>query len=162
MYEAITAGDKDFTALITKMKEAGVDLIYLGGYHTEAGLITRQAREQGLNAQHDVGRRAGRRAVLGDHRRDRPGHADDLRPDPRKNEAAAAASSPSSRPQGYDPEGYTLYTYAAIQAWAAGGREGRLDRSRGGRRGAAQQPVRDRARHDRASTRRATSRTRAT
>src|SRR5687768_5476581 len=45
MYEAITAGDKDFTALITKMKEAGVDLIYLGGYHTEAGLIARQAKE---------------------------------------------------------------------------------------------------------------------
>ena len=51
MYEAITAGDKDFTALITKMKEAGVDLIYLGGYHTEAGLIARQAREQGFNAR---------------------------------------------------------------------------------------------------------------
>ena len=48
MYEAITAGDKDFTALITKLKQAGVDLIYLGGYHTEAGLITRQAHEQGL------------------------------------------------------------------------------------------------------------------
>ena len=50
MYEAITAGDKDFTALVTKMKEAGVDLIYHGGYHTEAGLIVRQAREQGFNA----------------------------------------------------------------------------------------------------------------
>ena len=51
MYEAITAGDKDFTALITKLKEAGVDLIYLGGYHTEAGLITRQSHEQGLTAK---------------------------------------------------------------------------------------------------------------
>jgi branched-chain amino acid transport system substrate-binding protein len=50
MYEAITAGDKDFTALITKMKNAGVDLIYLGGYHTEAGLIARQAKEQGIDA----------------------------------------------------------------------------------------------------------------
>src|SRR5918996_4005169 len=47
MYEAITAGDKDFTALITKMKQAGVDVIYLGGYHTEAGPITPQAPEQG-------------------------------------------------------------------------------------------------------------------
>ena len=48
MYEAITAGDKDFTALITKLKQAGVELIYIGGYHTEAGLIVRQAHEQGL------------------------------------------------------------------------------------------------------------------
>ena len=28
MYEAITAGDKDFTALVSKMKQASIDLIY--------------------------------------------------------------------------------------------------------------------------------------
>jgi branched-chain amino acid transport system substrate-binding protein len=36
LYEAITQGDKDFSALVTKMKGAGVQLIYHGGYHTEA------------------------------------------------------------------------------------------------------------------------------
>ena len=71
MYEAITAGDKDFTALITKMKQAGVDLIYLGGYHTEAGLITRQAREQGLDAIMMSGDALVDRRVLVDHRRHR-------------------------------------------------------------------------------------------
>ena len=50
MYEAITQGDKDFTALVSKMKAAGIDAMYLGGYHTEAGLLVRQSREQGLNA----------------------------------------------------------------------------------------------------------------
>jgi len=51
MYEAYTAGEKDYSALVSKMKGAGVDVFYLGGYHTEAGLMVRQAREQGYNVQ---------------------------------------------------------------------------------------------------------------
>jgi branched-chain amino acid transport system substrate-binding protein len=50
VYEGITAGDKDFSALIAKMKEAGVSLVYYGGLHTEAGLIMRQMADQGLKA----------------------------------------------------------------------------------------------------------------
>ena len=38
-------------------------------------------------------------------------------PDPRKNPAAAAVVQ-KFRAQKYEPEGYTLYTYGAIQAWA--------------------------------------------
>jgi len=50
MYEVVAQGDKDFSALISKMKEANIDVIYYGGYQTEAGLIVRQARDQGLKA----------------------------------------------------------------------------------------------------------------
>ena len=51
MYEAYTAGEKDYSAIISKMKAAGIDVFYLGGYHTEAGLMVRQAREQGYGVQ---------------------------------------------------------------------------------------------------------------
>ncbi len=117
MYEAITAGDKDFTALITKMKQAGVDVIYLGGYHTEAGLITRQASEQGLEAVMMSGD-----ALVTDEYWSITGDTGQgtimtFSPDPRKNEVAAPVVA-EFEAQGYDPEGYTLYTYAAIQAWA--------------------------------------------
>ncbi len=47
MYEAYTAQEKDYTAIVSKMKAAGIDVFYIGGYHTEAGLMIRQAREQG-------------------------------------------------------------------------------------------------------------------
>ena len=50
MNEAINAGEKDYTALVSKLKDAGVDAVYFGGYHPEAGLILKQMREQGLNA----------------------------------------------------------------------------------------------------------------
>jgi branched-chain amino acid transport system substrate-binding protein len=117
MYEAITAGDKDFTALITKMKRAGVDLIYLGGYHTEAGLITRQAHEQGIDATMMSGD-----ALVTDEYWSITGDTGQgtlmtFSPDPRKNQMAQPIVQEFEE-QGYDPEGYTLYTYAAIQAWA--------------------------------------------
>ena len=51
VFEGITAGDKDFSALIAKLRQAGVDFVYYGGYHPELGLILRQAGEQGLDVR---------------------------------------------------------------------------------------------------------------
>jgi branched-chain amino acid transport system substrate-binding protein len=117
MYEAITAGDRDFTALIARMQQADIDLIYLGGYHTEAGLIVRQARERGLEARlvsGDALITTEYWAITGESGQ---GTLMTFGPDPRKN-AAAQLVVQDFKDQGYDPEGYTLYTYAAIQVWA--------------------------------------------
>lgn len=46
--EAITAGDKDFSALTSRLKAENVDVIYFGGYHPEAGLIARQLSDLGV------------------------------------------------------------------------------------------------------------------
>lgn len=51
LYEGLNAGDKDYNALITKLKRANVDFVYFGGYHPEMGLLLRQARQAGLKAQ---------------------------------------------------------------------------------------------------------------
>jgi branched-chain amino acid transport system substrate-binding protein len=51
IFEGINAGDSDYSAVITKLKAAGVDFVYFGGYHPEMGLLLRQGREQGLKAQ---------------------------------------------------------------------------------------------------------------
>lgn len=51
MFEGVTAGDKDFSALIAKLKKEGIDFVYYGGYHPELGLILRQSKEKGFNAQ---------------------------------------------------------------------------------------------------------------
>ena len=51
VFEGITAGDKDFSSLISKLRQAGVDFVYYGGYHPELGLILRQSAEQGLNVR---------------------------------------------------------------------------------------------------------------
>src|SRR6516165_9990822 len=118
MYEAITQGDKDFTALISKMKQENIDVIYYGGYQTEAGLIVRQARDQGLKAQF-----IGADALVTEEFWKISGPAGEgtlmtFPPDPR-NVPAAKTVVDRFTAEGYNPEGYTLYTYAAIQAFAA-------------------------------------------
>jgi len=118
MYEAITQGDKDFSALISKMKQANIDVIYFGGYQTEAGLIVRQARDQGLRAQ-----LIGADALVTEEFWKITGAAGEgtlmtFPPDPRSVPAAKAVVD-KFMAEGYNPEGYTLYTYAAIQAFAA-------------------------------------------
>jgi len=118
MYEAITQGDKDFSALISKMKQANIDAIYFGGYQTEAGLIVRQAHDQGLRAQF-----IGADALVTEEFWKISGPAGEgtlmtFPPDPR-NVPAAKAVVDKFMAEGYNPEGYTLYTYAAIQAFAA-------------------------------------------
>ena len=46
----IRPGERDYSRIVSRLKQAGIDVIYIGGYHTEAGLIIRQAKEQGMNA----------------------------------------------------------------------------------------------------------------
>ena len=51
LFEGINAGDKDFSSMISKLKQAGVDFVYYGGYHPELGLLLRQASEKGLSVK---------------------------------------------------------------------------------------------------------------
>jgi branched-chain amino acid transport system substrate-binding protein len=116
MYEAVSQGDKDFTALISKMKQARIDVIYYGGYHTEAGLMIRQAREQGLNATLVSGDALVTQEYWSITGKAGEGTIMTFDADPRKNPVAKPVVD-KFKAQGYDPEGYTLYTYAAIQAY---------------------------------------------
>ena len=50
LYEGINLGEKDLSALVSKIKAAGADLVYWGGLHTEGGLLVRQLRDQGVKA----------------------------------------------------------------------------------------------------------------
>jgi branched-chain amino acid transport system substrate-binding protein len=114
--ESITAGEKDYTALVTKLKQANVDLVYLGGYHTEAGLIVRQMRSQGMKAVLMGGDALVTQEYWQITGEDGAGTLMTFSPDPRKNPAAAEVVK-KFRAAGNEPEGYVLYTYAAMQAW---------------------------------------------
>ena len=46
--DGINHGDKDFSALISKLKRENIDFIYYGGYHPELALIMRQANAVGF------------------------------------------------------------------------------------------------------------------
>jgi branched-chain amino acid transport system substrate-binding protein len=115
--ETIAPGQDEYYALTSRMQAAGVEVLFLGGYHREAGLIFRQARDRGYDLQliansamalEDFPMIAG------------PGLEGTL---------MAAMTYTGDRPQakdvvgqfhaqGYEPLGYTLYAYAAVQVWA--------------------------------------------
>jgi branched-chain amino acid transport system substrate-binding protein len=51
LFEGVTAGDKDFSALIAKLKKEDVDFVYFGGYHPEMGVLLRQSAENNFSAR---------------------------------------------------------------------------------------------------------------
>jgi branched-chain amino acid transport system substrate-binding protein len=117
MRENYTAGDKDFSAMISKMKQAKIDVVYIGGYHPDSALMLRQAREQGLGAQFisaDATNSLEFWSISGPAGEGM-----------RFSDASSAINLDSAkdvvaqfRADKYEPEGYTLSSYAAIQAWA--------------------------------------------
>jgi branched-chain amino acid transport system substrate-binding protein len=116
MEESITAGEKDYSALVSKLKQANIDIIYFGGYHTDAGLIIRQMRDQGMKTI-----LMGGDALITQEFWSITGDAGEntlmtFSPDPRKNPAAVDLVK-RFKDKGIEPEGYVLYTYAALQAW---------------------------------------------
>ncbi|MDF2566733.1 MAG: ethanolamine utilization protein EutJ [Oscillospiraceae bacterium] len=46
--ENFTSTDKDFNAVLTKIKDKDFDIIYLPGYYEQVGLIVKQARSMGI------------------------------------------------------------------------------------------------------------------
>jgi len=119
LYEGITAGEQDYTALVSKLKEAQVDAIYFGGYHPEAALIVRQSREQGLNAPLLSGDSLNTLefATLAGKAAD--GTMFTNAAEARNLPTAKAVVDEFRKQMNYEPEGYTLSTYAAVQVWAA-------------------------------------------
>ena len=119
LFTAYTPGEKDYSALVTSLKTQNVEVVVIGGYHTEAGLITRQLRAAGSTAQIFGGD-----ALVTNEFWSITGPAGEgvlmsFGPDPRKKPEAAAAVA-SLRKSKYEPEGYTLYAYAAAQVLAGG------------------------------------------
>jgi branched-chain amino acid transport system substrate-binding protein len=114
---AYTPGEKDYSSLVSRLKQAGVTVIYVGGYHIEAGLIIRQAKEQGMKATL-IGGDALMTTEFGQVAGDAGnGTLTTFPPDPRLMKSAANVVQ-EFKARNVDPEGYTLYTYAAIQVWA--------------------------------------------
>lgn len=48
--EFYTAGDTDFSSVLTSIKDKDFDTLFISGYYNEAGLIIKQAKEMGIEA----------------------------------------------------------------------------------------------------------------
>lgn len=119
LFEGINAGEKDYSAVVTKLKRVDPALVYFGGYHPEAGLMLRQAADVGFKlnlmmpdsiASPEFWQVAG---PAGE------GTMFVFPADPQARPEAKAVVE-KFRAQGFVPEGFTLFSYAVIQAMARG------------------------------------------
>jgi branched-chain amino acid transport system substrate-binding protein len=127
LYEQITPGQVDYSDVVSRLAAAGADVLYYGGYVPEAGLLIRQARARDYGVQlvsadglssEDFWLIAGTAAesTLFTSFRDPSG------------EPGAAAILERARARQLEPNYRVLYSYGAVQAWAAAvERAGSLD-----------------------------------
>ena len=114
LYEGVNKDDKDFSALVSKIKASGAELVYWGGLHDTGGLILRQMRDQGVKAPLMGGDGITDdefAAIAG------PGAEGTLMtygPDPRKRPEAKEVVE-RFRKKNFEPQAYTLYSYAAVE-----------------------------------------------
>ena len=118
LIETYTQKQRDFSALIAKLKAAKIDAVFIGGYHNDIGLLVRQAREQGF-----AGKFTAADALNTSEFWSIAGSAGD---GVRYTDGSSAVNLVSAksvvekfRADNYEPEGYTLNSYAAVQSWAA-------------------------------------------
>ena len=120
LYEGLTRGEKDFNSVVTKIAATGAEVVYFGGLHSEAGPLVRQMREQGLQAifisddgivTDELVTTAGGKSYV-------DGVLMTFVTDPRSLPQGAEVVA-RFRDKGYEPEGYTLFSYASLQALAA-------------------------------------------
>jgi branched-chain amino acid transport system substrate-binding protein len=117
IYEAFVPGKSDYSAEITKLQAAEIAVLYVGGYHPEVALMARAARDNGYSVQlisgdamatEEFGLIAGPASE---------GMLFTFGADPRRNPDAAPVVE-KFRAENFEPAGYTLISYGAVQAWA--------------------------------------------
>jgi branched-chain amino acid transport system substrate-binding protein len=116
-YEAYTPGKSDYSAEIAALQAADIAVLYVGGYHAEVALMARAARDRGYSLQFISGDTLSTEdfALIAGPAAE--GLLFTFGADPRQN-AEAAPIVERFRAEGYEPAGYTLSTYAAVQVWA--------------------------------------------
>ena len=119
LYEGINPGEKDYSAIVGKLKALGTEILFFGGYPTEGGLILRQAADQGVKFQMVTAS-----AFVTPEFWSIAGSAGEgtLFPFPRNPVSLGTAKHivDEFRATGFEPEGFTLFSYATVQALAEG------------------------------------------
>ena len=117
LYSAYVPGERDYSAIVSRLKQAGIELIYIGGYHTETGLIIKQARQQGMNVSVMGGDALVTNEFWQIAGEQGEGTLMTFPSDPRRRPTAQAVVKEFAAKK-IDPEGYVLYAYAAVEIWA--------------------------------------------
>ena len=118
IYEAHPASNRDFTPLFSRLASERIDVLFFAGDHTEAALIIRRLHEDGFPIALVSGDTLMTEEFIAIAGEAGEGALMTYPPDPARNAAAADVVERMTQ-RDIVAEGYVLYAYAAIQAWAA-------------------------------------------
>ncbi|MEO5323797.1 branched-chain amino acid ABC transporter substrate-binding protein [Mesorhizobium sp. CC13] len=118
-YNSLTPGEKDLSALITRLKADNVEVIYFGGYHPEGGLLARQLKDGGVNALIIGGEGLSNTEFWAIGNEAAAGTLFTNAADALKNPASADAVKILTD-KGIPAEAFTLNAYAAVEVLKAG------------------------------------------
>jgi branched-chain amino acid transport system substrate-binding protein len=116
LYEGVTPGALDYSAVVQKIRRAGADGVIYGGYHPEAALIVSQLRKKNMPILFISGDGVKDETFIKVAGKYAEGvYASGAR-DVSKNPLAVAALAAHKKAYGADPGAFFLNAYAAAQA----------------------------------------------
>ena len=118
LFDSYKEDQKDYLSLVEKLVNRKIDVLYAGGYQDDIGIIVRQAKKVLPNLHLVSGD-----ALMGTQFLYVAGKAGEgtyftFGPDMRLKPEAQDVVAAIREEDAYEPDGYTLYGYGAVQAWA--------------------------------------------
>ena len=115
MFEGVERDKNYFAPLISKLSAVHPDLVYWGGLHDTGGRILREIRSRGMTAPMMAGDGISDSEFAAIAGPSAEGTLMTSPPDPRLNPANKELVKTFRVSRGFEPQGYTLYSYAAVQ-----------------------------------------------
>jgi len=117
MFDSYTPDQKDYKSIVNKLVNKKTDVLYAGGYLTDIGIILRQAKKELPNLRLFSGDSLVNVQFLFVAGEAGEGTYFTFGPDMRLKPEARDVVAAIRDEDAYEPEGYTLYSYGAVQAW---------------------------------------------
>jgi len=118
LFDSFTPDQKDYKSIVNKLVNKKTDILYAGGYLEDIGIILRQAKKELPNLRLFSGDSLVNVQFLFVAGKAGEGTYFTFGPDMRLKPEAADVVAAIREEDAYEPEGYTLYSYGAVQAWA--------------------------------------------
>ncbi len=118
IFDSYTPEQMDYKSIVDKLVDAKVDVLYAGGYQADIGIILRQVKKELPSLQLISGDSLANVDFLYIAGEAGEGTYFTFGPDMRQKPEAADVVAAIRDEDAYEPDGFTLYSYGAVQAWA--------------------------------------------
>jgi branched-chain amino acid transport system substrate-binding protein len=118
LFDGYIPDQKDYKTIVSKLVQKKIDVLYAGGYMQDIGIILRQAKNELPNLRLFSGDALVNVEFLFIAGKAGEGTYFTFGPDMRQKPEARDVVAAIREEDAYEPDGQTLYSYGAVQAWA--------------------------------------------